>query len=233
MSPRVPRRADRCPPPAHVWPPHVSPPTRRPPKPALPVRAPPACALETPNRLRAVVEKLHVDAQILVAQELDDRLQLVSVAAEYPDLRLLNLCLHLALGPLDELDDLPRLFDGDALLQLDPLPNAPAPADSTAPRLSALSGTWRFTSFVSRMSSTCFSLNSSSAEQTSACSSRLTSAGLPLKSKRCPISRVVWWTALSTSCRSTLEAMSKEHSSCSSRSPTRVRAVTVCPVSPR
>src|SRR3990172_9265277 len=88
----------------------------------------------------------------------------------------------------------------------------PPLADSTVPRVSALRGTWRLTSFPSRMSSTCLSLNSSSPVTTMALSSRVTPARLPLKSKRWLISRVVWWTALSTSCRSTLEAMSKEHS---------------------
>src|SRR5512143_2156967 len=82
---------------------------------------------ESPAGLRAIVEKLHVDPEVLFAQELDDRLQLVPVAAEDPDLGLLDLRLHSALGPLHELDDLARLFDGDALLQLDPLPDAPAP----------------------------------------------------------------------------------------------------------
>jgi len=50
-----------------------------------------------------------------------------AVAAEDPHLGLLDLRLHFALGPLHELDDLPRLLDGDALLQFDPLPDAPAP----------------------------------------------------------------------------------------------------------
>src|SRR5512146_2551767 len=83
-------------------------------------------ALEDPRGLRAVVEKLRVDTELLFAQELDDRLQLVAIAAENAYLALLNLGLHLALRALDELDDLPRLFDGNALLQLDPLPDAPA-----------------------------------------------------------------------------------------------------------
>src|SRR5690348_11854013 len=60
------------------------------------------------------------------------------------------------------------------------------------------------------MSASAFNLNSSAARRWIAVSSRRTSVRWPLKSKRCPISRSVCWTALSTSWRSTRHTTSKD-----------------------
>src|SRR5512145_3131870 len=89
------------------------------------IQAAPISSLEPCDRLGSVVQKLHVNAQILFAQELDDRLQLVLVPAKHTNLILLDLRLHFALGAFDKLDDLPRLLGGNAPLQLDALSRAP------------------------------------------------------------------------------------------------------------
>src|SRR5262245_17021908 len=57
------------------------------------------------------------------------------------------------------------------------------------------------------------------------CSSRRISTVLPLKSQRWPISLSAWWMALSTSCRSTFETMSKEFSDATKTSGSAGKAV--------
>src|ERR1019366_3961569 len=67
----------------------------------------------------AVIRELHVDAEIGLAEELDDGLQDVPVAAGDADEIALDGGLHFELGVLDGLDDFTGLLDGDALLQVD------------------------------------------------------------------------------------------------------------------
>ena len=62
----------------------------------------------------------------VLAQQLDDRLQRVAVAAGDAHEIALDGGLHLQLAVLDLLDDLARLLDGDALLQRDLLPHGGA-----------------------------------------------------------------------------------------------------------
>src|SRR5438552_2877376 len=85
----------------------------------------------------------------------------------------------------------------------------PAGPGSGVPNWSARSGTCRRPIFSRRMSASARSLKSSAACRWMAVSSRRTSAGWFLKSKRCAISRSVCWIALSTSWRSTRQTTSK------------------------
>src|SRR6266496_6585573 len=66
----------------------------------------------------AVVRKLQVDAVVVLSDEGDDLLQAVAVFAAYADDVSVDRGLHRLLGVLDGLDDLARLLDADALLQL-------------------------------------------------------------------------------------------------------------------
>src|SRR5262249_6943611 len=86
----------------------------------------------------------------------------------------------------------------------------PTGPGSIGPSCSDLSGTCRLASFSFSISPRVRILKSSAAPSSSACSSRLTVELEPLKSKRCPTSRRVWLTALSTSWRSTWQTMSKD-----------------------
>src|SRR5262245_17962158 len=60
------------------------------------------------------------------------------------------------------------------------------------------------------MSASARTLKSSAERRWMACSSRRTSVGVPLKSKRCPTSLSVWLMALSTSWRSSLHTTSND-----------------------
>src|SRR5213594_3368705 len=65
------------------------------------------------------VRELHGDAEVALAQELDDRLQLVLLLARDPHVIPLDGDLDLELGVLHQLHDLARLVGGDALLEVD------------------------------------------------------------------------------------------------------------------
>src|SRR5437667_12803353 len=67
--------------------------------------------------VRAVIDELHVDAEIGFAQQLDGGLQRVPILSADAHKIALNGSLYFQLAVLDLLDDLPRLLDGDALLQ--------------------------------------------------------------------------------------------------------------------
>src|SRR5438034_1933674 len=67
------------------------------------------------------VRELHGDAEVALAQELDDRLQLVLLLARDPHLIALDGDLHLELGVLHQLHDLARLVGRDTLLEVDAL----------------------------------------------------------------------------------------------------------------
>src|ERR1700687_1476023 len=64
----------------------------------------------------SVVRKLRIDAKILPTEERDDFLQRVPIFPAHPYQVSLNRSVHFLLGILDDLHDLARLFDGDALL---------------------------------------------------------------------------------------------------------------------
>src|ERR1035438_5556760 len=66
-----------------------------------------------------VIGELHVDAEIGVAQQLDDALQCVAVATADAHQVALDGGLHLQFAVLDLAHDLARLLDGNALLQRD------------------------------------------------------------------------------------------------------------------
>src|SRR5882762_9835088 len=72
-----------------------------------------------------VVGELHVDAQVRPLQQLDHRLQIVPVLAGHTHLVALDGGLHLDLGPLDGLDDLPGLLGGNPFLEGDALSHRP------------------------------------------------------------------------------------------------------------
>ena len=67
----------------------------------------------------AIVRELNVDPEIGLTNQGDDLLQAVAVFAGDADDLSVDGGLYLLLGILDELDDLTRLFNGDALLELD------------------------------------------------------------------------------------------------------------------
>src|SRR5947208_3091801 len=67
------------------------------------------------------VRELHGDAEVALAQELDDRLQLVLLLARDPHLIALDGDLHLELAVLHQLHDLARLVGRDTLLEVDAL----------------------------------------------------------------------------------------------------------------
>src|SRR5881628_2759820 len=67
------------------------------------------------------VRELHGDAEVALAQELDDRLQLVLLLSRDPHLIALDGDLHLELGVLHQLHDLARLVGRDTLLEVDAL----------------------------------------------------------------------------------------------------------------
>src|SRR5271157_3438119 len=69
----------------------------------------------------SIVGKLHVDAEIALLQHGDDFLQRVAVFAADAHQVALNGSLHFLLRVLDDLDNLARLLDGDALLHGDAL----------------------------------------------------------------------------------------------------------------
>src|SRR5688572_4804448 len=75
----------------------------------------------------AIVVELQRDAEVLVAQQRDDLLQIVSRLAGHADLVLVDRRLHLDLRVLDEPDDLLRLLDRDPLLERDLLSELIAP----------------------------------------------------------------------------------------------------------
>src|ERR1019366_7494742 len=92
----------------------------------------PACGTGERERLdaarhgasvRPVVGELQVDAEIVVAEQLDGRLQGVAVLARHAHEIALYGGLHLQLAVLDFLDELAGLFDGDSLLHGDLLLN--------------------------------------------------------------------------------------------------------------
>src|SRR6266446_6408029 len=85
----------------------------------------------------------------------------------------------------------------------------PAGPGSIGPACRARSGTWRRASFSCSSSFSARNLNSSAERRWRVWSSRRTSVGVFLKSKRWPTSRKVCWIALSTSCRSTRQTASK------------------------
>src|SRR5438876_286299 len=64
------------------------------------------------------VRELHGDAEVALAQKLDDRLQLVLLLARDPHLVALDGDLHPELRVLHQPDDLARLVGGDALLEV-------------------------------------------------------------------------------------------------------------------
>src|SRR6185312_9986464 len=70
-----------------------------------------------------VVGELHVDAKILVAQKRNYLLQRVPIFAAHAHGVALNGSLNFQLRVLDELHDLARLLDRDALLKRNPLPD--------------------------------------------------------------------------------------------------------------
>src|ERR1039457_3255997 len=69
--------------------------------------------------IRAVVDELRVDAEIALAEQLDCSLENVAVFAGNAREVTIDGSLHFELAVLDLLDDLARLFDGDALLERD------------------------------------------------------------------------------------------------------------------
>ena len=160
--------------------------------------------------LRPVVRELQCDAEVVFLHGADRGLQVVLALAQDPDLRALDLGLHLRDGLADELRDLLGLLVADAGEDVRRLWRAvPLAASSMGPGCRAFSGMFRLTA---RSCSTCqAALRRSSVEEwISICSSlQLTVVSVPLKSNRCEISREAWSTALRTSWRSTSETMSK------------------------
>src|SRR6202011_1633124 len=65
---------------------------------------------------RSIIRELHVDAEILAAQQPDDLLKGIAVAAGDADQIALNGSLHLFLTVLYSFHDLAGLLDGNALL---------------------------------------------------------------------------------------------------------------------
>src|ERR1041385_3529397 len=65
------------------------------------------------------VRQLHRDAEVLLAQQVHDGLQIVALLAADAHLVALDGGLHLELGLLHELRDLASLLDGDALLAVE------------------------------------------------------------------------------------------------------------------
>ena len=90
-----------------------------------------------------------------------DGLQDIAILAADAHEIALDGSLDLELAVLDLLDDLARLFGGDALLQRDLLAHRGPAAGMIGPYSRPLSGTWRLTSLACRISLTAFSLNSS------------------------------------------------------------------------
>ena len=122
--------------------------------------------------------------------------------------------LDLELLVLDRLDDLLGLLRRDALLDLDGLADGAQRGRLDLLVVERLDGDPRLTRRVSRMSTTDFSLPSSS--EVSVSSSSFSFHSIfdfePRKSNRVAISLEACWTALETSCRSTLLTTSKENS---------------------
>ena len=71
----------------------------------------------------AVIDELHVDTEIALAQQLDRHLQGVAIFARYAYEIALNGSLHLQLAVLNLFDDFAGFLGGDALLQRDLLPH--------------------------------------------------------------------------------------------------------------
>src|SRR3984893_10439866 len=69
--------------------------------------------------IRSVIRELRINTEILATKERDDFLQRVTILASAPHQFSLTRCFHLLLGILDDLYDLARLLDGDALLHGD------------------------------------------------------------------------------------------------------------------
>src|SRR5213593_2298346 len=65
------------------------------------------------------VRELHGDAEVVLAEQRHDRLQLVLLLARDPQLVTLDGDLDLELRVLHQLHDLARLVGGDALLEVD------------------------------------------------------------------------------------------------------------------
>src|SRR5659263_37679 len=68
-------------------------------------RAPP-CQRESGIPSRTHVDELHLHAEVLPLQQLDDRLEVVDVLPGHPDLLVLDLGLYLEFRLLDAADDL-------------------------------------------------------------------------------------------------------------------------------
>src|SRR5579872_4363199 len=94
------------------------------------------------NLVGPEIDKLHIDAEIAAAQQLNHLLQGVPVAAANAHQIRLNGSLYLQLAVFDLLDDLPRLLDGDALLQADFLVDGGSGRRNQRPVLQALE--WNF-----------------------------------------------------------------------------------------
>src|SRR4029077_3139476 len=75
-----------------------------------------SCSVEL---VAAVIRELQIDAKVLLLDHRDDLLQRVAILAADPHYIALDGGLRFFLGVLDQLHDLARLFDWDALLQGD------------------------------------------------------------------------------------------------------------------
>src|SRR5215216_382993 len=76
--------------------------------------------------VRAIVRKLHVNAEVFVLQLSDDVLERVAIATGHADDVTLNGSLDLCLTVLNELNNFFGLFRRDAFLDLCALPHGPA-----------------------------------------------------------------------------------------------------------
>src|SRR5512140_719607 len=92
------------------------------------------------RRLRPAVDELHLHAEVLPLQQLDDRLEVVGALPGHAHLLVLDLGLDLELRLLDDGDDLLPLLRGDPLLDGDHLADAAAGGGLRLPVLERLEG---------------------------------------------------------------------------------------------
>ena len=78
------------------------------------------------SSIGSIVRELHVDAEIVAAQQRDYLLQRVAIFAGDAHHVALDGSLHFLFAVFDQFHDLPGFFGGDALLQRDFLANAGA-----------------------------------------------------------------------------------------------------------
>src|SRR6185437_13423807 len=79
---------------------------------------------KTGDSIGAVVGELHVDAEVVLFEQMDDFLQRVAIFSGYAHQDALDRRLHLLLAFLDRFHDFTRLLDRDSLLKRDLLPHA-------------------------------------------------------------------------------------------------------------